>query len=187
MAFGDFLYQHHDGSSLIVDFPPVPRRQIGESRRHHAVSTIDDSSTIEVTQQPMMKRSKKVKSVSFSATSTMVLMPPKSKQELASVWYSGEEKMHFKKMVLLNAAEVTSLLESSRPDDLTDEVVCNTVGMENFLNPRLMRMTKLEKQRHAQSIVFAQARCDPDLLSQFSQRSSQRSRERAHARASSQF
>ena len=121
MVSGDFLYQHHDGSSLIVDFPPVPRRQIGESRRHHAVSTTDDSSTIEVTQQPMMKRSKKVKSVSFSATSTMVLMPPKSKQELASAWYSGEEKWK------------TVLVGSVRDSLLASLLMCRSTSIQvNF-------------------------------------------------------
>ncbi len=189
MATGDFV-NHHDGSSLIVGFPQVPRQR-GEYLQHHAVGTTDadDSSATTAVTHPMMKRSK-VKSVSFSAISELVVVPSKSKQELAAAWHSKEERTRLKKGVLRNAAEVTRMLELETGPDyhLTEEDLCKTIGMESFLNPRLMRISKDEKHRHAQSIVFAQARFgDPALLSKLSKRSSLPSRQRARERALSQF
>eukprot|EP00984_Skeletonema_dohrnii_P006293 scaffold2251_cov139-Skeletonema_dohrnii-CCMP3373.AAC.4 len=183
MATRDFVNHCHDGSSLIVDFPPAPRQRV-EPRRHHAVSTDDSTATIEVA-QPVTKRPK-VRSVSFSATSEMALIPSKSEQDIRSSWYSKEDKTHQKKMVLRNAAEVSRRLETGT-DDPTDEDLCKTVGMDNFMTPHMIRMSKIEKQRHAQCIVFAQARFDPDLLSRLSKRSSLPSRQRAYERALSQF
>jgi hypothetical protein len=131
----------------------------------------------------MMKRPR-VKSVSFVATCELFWVPSKSKQELASAWYSEEEKTQFKKMVLRNAAEVMRMLETGPDYHHTEEELCKTIGMESFLNPRLRQISKNEKRRHAQTIIYAQARVDdPVILSGISERSSLSSRQSAHERA----
>ncbi len=187
MATEDFVNHHcHDGKSLIVDFPRAPRKR-GEPLWHHAGSTTDvtdSSATIEASNKPMMKRAK-VRSVSFSDMSELSFVPSKSEQDLASAWYSKEDKNNQKRSVLRNAAEISRILETGQA--LTHEDLCKTVGMDNFMSPRLMRMSKMEKKRHAQGIIFAQERVDPALLSRFSRRSSLPSRQRAYERASSQF
>ena len=188
MATEDFVNHHcHDGKSLIVDFPRAARKR-GEPLWHHAGSTTDvtDSSANIEASKPMMKRAKaKVRSVSFSDMSELTLMPSKSEQDLASAWYSKEDKNNQKRSVLRNAAEISRILETGQA--LTHEDLCKTVGMDNFMSPRLMRMSKMEKQKHAQGIIFAQDRVDPALLSRFSRRSSLPSRQCAYERASSQF
>ena len=179
MAARDFLHHHcHDGSSLIVDFPQAPRQR-GASISDDSVS----SAPVEAT-QPKKKRAM-VRSVSFSATSELALIPSKSEQDLASAWYSKEDKDHHKRMILRNAAEVSRILKSGLV--LTDEELCETVGMDNFLSPSHVQSSKIGKKRHAQSIVFAQDKFDPALLSRLSKKSSSTSRQRAYERASSQF
>ena len=179
MVARDFLHHHHchDGSSLIVDFPQAPRRQRGASISDDSVS----SAPVEAT-QPMKK---KRRSVSFSATSELTSIPSKSEQDLASAWYSKEDKDHQKRMILRNAAEVSRILKSRLV--LTDEELCETIGMDNFLSPSHIRSSKIGKKRHAQSIVFAQDKLGPALLSQLSKKNSSTSRQRAYERASSQF
>ena len=179
MATFDCVH-HHDGSDLIVNFPQVAR----QPRRH---SSLSNSSTATDKAGSMKTRPKaKVKSVSFSRTSELTLFPCKSKEELQSSWYSEEEKTQLKRLLLRKAAQVTRMLQEG-PAHLTEEELCETVGLENFLNPRLSRIAKLTKQRHSQTLVFAQGRCDPALLAKLSEQSSLRSRERAHQRALIQF
>ncbi len=182
---GDFASTYcHDGNSLIVDFPPAPRRR-EVPLRHHASSTTDDSlATLEASSKLMMKRTK-IRSVSFSDTSELTLLPSKSEQDLASAWYSKEDKNNQERMILRNAVEVLRIMETGQA--LTPEDLCETVGMDNFLSPSVMRMSKIEKQRHMQSVIFAQTRFDPALLSLLSRRSSLPSRQLAHERALSQF
>jgi len=164
--------------SLIVDFP---------HRRHSwllssSVAPEDDmtcSAGIVKAEMP------KAKSVSFP-TSEMVLFPCKSKTELGLTWYSKEEKTQLKEQLLQSAAQVTRILDE-RPDQLTEADLCETVGMEIYLNPRLYRISKLQKKKHAQTLVCAQGRCDPAQLAKLSEQSSFRSRERAHQRALNQF
>lgn len=187
VEIGDFANNYcHDGNSLIVDFPQAPRKR-EEPLRHHAGSTTDDTAslaTIEASSKLMMKRIK-VRSVSFSDTSELTLVPYKSEQDLASAWYSKEDKNNQKRTILRNAVEVLRILKTGQA--LTPEDLCETVGMDNYMSPSLMLMSKIEKQRHAQSIIFAQTRLDPAVLSRFSRRSSLPSRQRAHERALSQF
>lgn len=189
MVTGDLVnvdYCCYDGNSLIVDFPQAPRKR-GEPRWHHARNTTDDTdslATIEASSKPTMKRSK-VRSVSFSDTRELALVPPKSEQDLASAWYSKEDQNNQKRMVLRMAVEVSRILKTGQA--LTPEDLCETVGMDNFMSLSLIRMSKIERQRHTKSIIFAQTRFDPALLSRISERSSLTSRQRAHERALSQF
>jgi len=174
MAIGD----------LKVDFPPVPRKR-GEPLWHHAGSAKDgtvSSTTIEASNSsPMMMMKAKVRSVSFADVSEF-LEPSKSEKDIASAWYSKEEKNNQVRTVLRNAAEVSRVLETGLA--LKHEDLFETVGLENLISPRLMRMSKTEIQRHAQSIIFAQTRCDdPALLSRLSKGSSLPSRQRAYERA----
>ena len=170
--------------SLIVDFP---------HRRHSwllssSVAPEDDmacSAGIVKAEDPQPKMPK-AKSVSFSPTSEMVLFPCKSKTELGLTWYSKEEKTQLKEQLLQSAAQVTRILDE-RPDQLTEADLCETVGMEIYLNPRLYRISKLQKKKHAKTLVCAQGRCDPAQLAKLSEQSSFRSRERAHQRALNQF
>jgi len=168
--------------SLIVDFP---------HRRHSwlssSVASEDDMAGSEIVkvEEPQSKMPK-AKSVSFSPTSKMVLFPCKSKAELGLTWYSKEEKTQLKEQLLQSAAQVTRILDE-RPDQLTEADLCETVGMEIYLDPRLYRISKLQKKRHAQLLVYSQGRCDPALLAKLSERSSFHSRERAHQRALNQF
>ena len=170
--------------SLIVD---VPHR-----RRRHSWSWLSSSVAPEddmACSAGIVKaedRQPKAKSVSFSPTSEMVLFPCKSKTELGLTWYSKEEKTQLKEQLLQSAAQVTRILDE-RPDQLTEADLCETVGMEIYLNPRLYRISKLQKKKHAQTLVCAQDRCDPALLAKLSEQSSSRSRERAHQRALNQF
>ncbi len=165
------------GGSLIVDFP---------HRRHSWLSSSVASedgmagSEIVKVEEPQSKMPK-AKSVSFSPTSKMVLFPCKSKAELGLTWYSKEEKTQLKEQLLQSAAQVTRILDE-RPDQLTEADLCETVGMEIYL-----RISKLQKKRHAQLLVYSQGRCDPALLAKLSERSSFHSRERAHQRALNQF
>eukprot|EP00986_Skeletonema_menzelii_P018482 scaffold26645_cov150-Skeletonema_menzelii.AAC.21 len=165
MASGEVVNNYdQDGNSLIVGFPQAPRQRGASISNDSAYS---------------------VRSVSFSPTSELALIPSKSEQELASSWYSKEDKNNQKRMIQRNAAEVSRILESGQV--LTDEDLCETVGMDNFMSPSHIQMSKIGKQRHAQSIIFAQDKCDPALLSRLSKRSSLKSRQRAHDRALSQF
>ncbi len=170
------------GGSLIVDFP---------HRRHSwlssSVASEDDmagSAGIVKVEEPA--KMPKAKSVSFSPTSQMVLFPCKPKTELGLTWYSKEEKTQLKEQLLQSAAQVTRILDET-PDQLTEADLCETVGMEIYLNPRLYRISKLQKKKHTQTLVCAQGRCDPALLAKLSEQSSSRSRERAHQRALNQF
>lgn len=181
--------------SLIVDFPEVARQH-----HQHQHSTLSSSvtSTSEAEDAIMagsgsgaseiVRRPKVVKSVSFSPTSKMAVFPCKSKAELKSTWYSEEEKAQFKRLLAQKAAEVTRMLDDETPDHLvTEEDMCETVGMENYLNPRLCRIVRLQRKRHAQTLVYAQGQCDPALLARVSEQSSLRSREQALQRASNQL
>lgn len=169
---------------LIVVFPPAPGNR-GETLLLHAGSAVgdtDSSNTIEASNfNPMMKRVK-VRSVSFSDVCEVALVHSKSEQDIASAWYSKEDQNDQMRMILRDAAEVSRVLETGQA--LTHEDLCKTVGIENFMAPRLMRMSKIEIQRHAQSIVLAQTTVDdPALLSRLSKRSSLHSRQRAYDRA----
>jgi hypothetical protein len=142
---------------------------------------------VEVEEPRPMIRPKVVKSVSFSPTSKMTLFPCKSKAELKSTWYSEEEKTQFKRLVPLKAAKVTRMLDETPDHLVTEEDMCETVGMENYLNPRLCQIVRLQRKRHAQTLVYAQGQCDPALLARVSEQSSLRSREQALQRASNQL
>ena len=178
--------------SLIVDFPEVARQH-----HQHQHSTLSSSVTSEDVimagsgsgaSNEIVRRPKVVKSVSFSPTSKMALFPCKSKAELKSTWYSEEEKAQFKRLLVRKAAEVARMLDDETPDHLvTEEDMCETVGMENYLNPRLCRIVRLQRKRHAQTLVYAQGQCDPALLARVSEQSSLRSREQALQRASNQL
>jgi len=179
--------------SLIVDFPQVARQRQHSSLRSSIISEdgiVAGSGTsdeiVEVEEPRPMIRPKVVKSVSFSPTSKMTLFPCKSKAELKSTWYSEEEKTQFKRLVPLKAAKVTRMLDEA-PEHLTEADMCETVGMETYLNPRLCRFVRLQRQRHAQTLVYAQGQCDPALLARVSEQSSLRSREQAHQRALNQL
>ena len=152
------------------------------NRRGSATGDTDSSTTIEASNSnPMMKRAK-VKSVAFSDVSLLTLVPSKSESDIASAWYSEEDNNNQMRMALRNAAEVSRVLETGQA--LQHEDLCETVGIENFMTPPLMRMSRIEIERHAQSIIFAQTRFDdPALLSRLSKRSSLPSRQRAYERA----
>lgn len=170
--------------SLIVDFPHRRRSWLSSS-----VASEDDmagSAGIVKVEDPHPKIKPKAKSVSFSPTSKMVLFPCKSKAELGLTWYSKEEKTQLEEQLLRNAAQVTRILDE-RPDQLTEADLCETVGMEIYLNPRLYRISKLQKKKHAKTLVYAQGQCDPAQLAKLSEQSSFRSRERAHQRAWTNF
>lgn len=175
--------------SLIVDFPVArPRLHRRHSWLSSSVAPEDDmvcSAGIVKAEDPQPKMPK-AKSVSFSPTSQMVLFPCKSKAELGLTWYSKEEKTQLKEQLLQSAAQVTRILDERRV--VTEADLCETVGMEIYLNPRLYRISKLQKKKkHAQTLVYAQGRCDPAQLAKLSEQSSFRSRERAHQRALNQF
>jgi len=68
MASGEVVNNYdQDGNSLIVGFPQAPRQRGASISNDSAYS---------------------VRSVSFSPTSELALIPSKSEQELASSWYS---------------------------------------------------------------------------------------------------
>ncbi len=165
---------------LIVDLPSAPGNR-GDPLLHHTGSATDDtdsSATLEASNfNPMMKQAK-VRSVSFSDVRKVALVPSKSDQDVSSAWYSKEDQINQMRMVLRDAAEVSRVLETGQA--LNHEDLCKTVGIENFMAPRLMRMSKIEIQRHAHSIVLEQTSFDdPALLSRLSKRSSLHSRQRA--------
>ena len=167
--------------SLIVNFPEVARQKGRYSSLSRSSIISEDDMMAGAGASP-----KVVKSVSFSPTSKMALFPCKSKAELKSTWYSEEEKTQFKRLVPLKAAKVTRMLDET-PEHLTEADMCETVGMETYMNPRLCRIVKLLRQRHAQTLVYAQGQCDPALLARVSEQSSLRSREQAHQRALNQL
>ena len=178
--------------SLIVDFPEVARQH--HQHQHSTLSSSVTSTSEDVIMagsgsgaSEIVRRPKVVKSVSFSPTSKMAMFPCKSKAELKSTWYSEEDKTQFKRLLVRKAAEVTRMLVDETPDHLTEEDMCETVGMENYLNPRLCRIVRLQRKRHAQTLVYAQGQCDPALLARVSEQSSLRSREQALQRASNQL
>lgn len=150
LAFGEVA------GSLIVDFP---------HRRHSwllssSVAPEDDmacSAGIVKAEDPQPKMPK-AKSVSFSPTSEMVLFPCKSKTELGLTWYSKEEKTQLKEQLLQSAAQVTRILDE-RPDQLTEADLCETVGMEIYLNPRLYRISKLQKKKHTLLLMLYRRVC----------------------------
>ena len=80
------------------------------------------------------------------------------------------------------------MLDDETPDHLvTEEDMCEAVGMENYLNPRMCHIVRLLRKRHAQTLVYAQGQCDPAQLAMVSEQSSLHSRERALQRASNQL
>ena len=180
--------------SLIVDFPEVARQH--HQHQHSTLSSSVTSTSEGVimagsgsgASNEIVRRTKVVKSVSFSPTSKMTLFPCKSKAELKSTWYSEEDKTQFKRLLAQKAAEVARMLDDETPDHLvTEEDMCETVGMENYLSPRLCQIVRLQRKRHAQTLVYAQGQCDPALLARVSEQSSLRSREQALQRASNQL
>ena len=178
--------------SLIVDFPEVARQH---HQHQHSILSSGVTSTSDAIMagsgsgaSEIVRRPKVVKSVSFSPTSKMALFPCKSKAELKSTWYSEEDKTQFKRLLAQKAAEVARMLYDETPDLLvTEEDMCETVGMENYMNPRLCQIVRLQRKRHAQTLVYAQGQCDPALLARVSEQSSLRSREQALQRASNQL
>ena len=130
---------------------------------------------------------RKDRSVSFSTTSELYILPSKSVPDLESAWLSKEEKDYQKIMVLCNATEISQMLDTMETAHLTQEDFCKTVGMENYMNERLMWLSKIHKRRHSQSVVYAQAMLNPTLLAKLAERSSLSARQRAHERAKNQL
>jgi len=98
-----------------------------------------------------------------------------------SRWHSSEEKTHFEVEASRDARQLVAQIMVTRPpEDLSQEMLCDCIGLEKLMPPGRARRTKEQRRNHAQAVVSLQDRCTAEELSQISQRSSRVARENAH-------
>ena len=99
--------------------------------------------------------------------------------------YSPEELHTFRTQALRDAQDISALIRGRQPGQaISNEAMCKSIGIENMISATRARHAAQQRQRHTRTILSNQGRCDADVLSNISRRSSGQASERAHMMAS---
>jgi len=118
--------------------------------------------------------------VRFSQFSLLVVIPY---DDAESKWYSQREEHQFKQEMFADVQRVGDLFRDATPALISGEILCNCVGIENYLSTSTARHVSKQKKRHSLVVRLAQrfnASADMiEKLSEISRDSSRSSRKRA--------
>jgi hypothetical protein len=137
------------------------------------------------------------KRVTFSVTSTVVLVQPKTRQELKAVWYSKDDMARFKlkachsaEMMVGSVAAAAYIEQSLELDQRPSsnrftgiEYIC---GIEHILSPAVLKMLHATKAMTIQHVLREQERqkksgeYSPELIAEASMKTSLFSRAWRH-------
>lgn len=126
-----------------------------------------------------------------SNTLTFVDIP--TQDEARKIWYNKQDRMQFKITQRKDRERVSHILASSSSESITQEDLCECIGMENLLSINVMIRTLEHKQNHVNTIVSEQRRQrslnihDEEYLGLVAANSSRLSRERSQRIATACF
>jgi hypothetical protein len=148
---------------LIVDFP--------------CKSRVASESKVIASTAPSFARNR----VRFSEFSQLVLIPY---DDAKSKWYTQREEIQFKRELFASVHSVRDLLWGATPALMSEDILFNCVGIENYLSLSSAQKSAWKKQTHSLAIRLAQTFNDSDnimieKLSEISRNSSQWARKRA--------
>jgi hypothetical protein len=150
---------------LIVDFPCEPRIALNAQRSKGTVST---ASTFPRPQ------------VQISQFSQLFMIPY---DDTESKWYTQEEMSRFKESRLSDIHTLRDLLRDATPALISEETLCECVGMENFLSSFTAHLVIQKRRAHSEAILSMQRNYQGDhkieMLAKTSQKSSRWARKRA--------
>jgi hypothetical protein len=118
--------------------------------------------------------------VGFSKFSQLVIIPY---DDMESKWYTREDQRHFYQARRSDIRKLRDMLRDGIPALGCEDILCECLGIENYLTPCIARRVVLKKQAHSEAILSAQMMHQGnnriDKLSETSMKSSQWAREKA--------
>ena len=118
------------------------------------------------------------RSVSFSDTSSAILIEPSSQATASSNDVESQREN------LLRDIRVARILLAANPNqDIEEDHIPLVLGLEMFLSPHIMKKTDLNRRRHLNLILAQQDRLPEDDLCALSMASSRMARQKAHISA----
>jgi len=175
---------------LIVEFPSEPRSSFT------SVTDSDNSSKPdELEPEPRRKgfaNGKQSQSdvprrrlVRFSSGVVQMNFFQTGSDQLSKLCYSSDEKKQFEIQASSDARRIVAIMVTRPPEDLSQDILCECVGLEKLMPPSRARRTKEHRRNHAHTVISWQYRCsDDEELRLISQRSSRVARENAEKLAS---
>eukprot|EP00804_Cyclotella_cryptica_P004751 CCRYP_016247-RA/>CCRYP_016247-RA protein AED:0.14 eAED:0.14 QI:0/-1/0/1/-1/1/1/0/157 len=125
--------------------------------------------------------------VSFSPTSTLILIDYPSLEDKKSLWYSKEDFDMFKLVLARDISNCSELIEDATSGLLSDDDSLHCIGLESFVSRGMAQHIAHVKKNHLYRILFEQARqrylnaYNADALARVSTISSRWSRRRSRA------
>jgi hypothetical protein len=118
--------------------------------------------------------------VQISHFSQLVIIPY---DDAESKWYTQEEMRRFKESRLTDIRTLRDLLQDATPALISEETLCECVGMENFISSSTAHLVLQKRRAHSEAILSMQRIYKGDhtieMLAKASQKSSQWARKRA--------
>ena len=146
----------------------------------------DDDISSSAKAQVKIKKSKN-RGVLFSQDLVYIepsLQPNSLEQD--KMWYSGEEILHHKNILIQDVRAAERLLSTQVAQGLPkDQLLPNILGIETFLSPEIARRALLDKQRHVNMIIAQQWNLQEQDLCSLSVNSSWLTCERSRLSAAS--
>ena len=144
---------------MMVDFPCEPRVVL----RHVCAVTMFERPQVQI-----------------SRFSQLFFIPY---DDAASKWYTQEEEHNFKQARLSDIRTLRDLLRDATPALISEEILCECVGMENILSSCTALLVIQKKRAHSEAILSVQRNYKGDhmieMLATTSQKSSRWARKRA--------
>ena len=118
--------------------------------------------------------------VHFSKFSQMFIIPY---DDVESKWYTQEEQRHFYQACLSEIRRLEDMLRNAAPALMSEDILYECIGIENYLSPCTAHRAVLMKQIHSETVLLAQRTHQGnhgiETLSETSKKSSQWARARA--------
>ena len=125
------------------------------------------------------------KSVSFSECSSLYLLTKDHEDDTDSVWYTPQERKHFRLALLRDARKMSKYLQNAQAE-MSPEQLCECIGIEHWLStPDVPRRMAETRRSHASDVLLEQQRqerfgvYDVERLASVSMRKTSQSKERA--------
>jgi hypothetical protein len=76
--------------------------------------------------------------------------------DMESKWYTQEEQRHFNQAFRSDIRMLRDMLRDAAPVMICEDILCECVGIENYLTPCIARHVVLKKQAHSEAVLSAQ-------------------------------